>query len=188
MHNHHHSQVNDAHSEILGDGPGAVMVKLLTNLRHLPPSVHSVLIVMALTWVSWFPFFLFGTDWMGREVYHGDPKGDSSEVDLYNQGVREGAFGLLMNSVVLSITSFFIEPMCRRVGTRLVWAISNFMVFVCMAATAIISLVSINKNSQGIQHVIGGNRAIEVAALVVFSLLGVPLQSPTVFLFLSQQS
>ncbi|PKI75428.1 hypothetical protein CRG98_004098 [Punica granatum] len=44
-----------------------------------------------------------------------------------------------------------------------------------MAATAIISLVSVNKYSQGIQHVIGGNKAIQVAALVVFSLLGFPL-------------
>ena len=49
--------------------------------------------------LSWFPFFLFDTDWMGREVYHGDPKGDVSQVQAYDQGVREGAFGLLLNSV-----------------------------------------------------------------------------------------
>lgn len=49
--------------------------------------------------LSWFPFFLFDTDWMGREVYHGDPKGNESEVAAYDQGVREGAFGLLLNSV-----------------------------------------------------------------------------------------
>lgn len=49
--------------------------------------------------LSWFPFFLFDTDWMGREVYHGDPKGEAAEVKAYNQGVREGAFGLLLNSV-----------------------------------------------------------------------------------------
>lgn len=36
---------------------------------------------------------------MGREVYHGDPKGEADEVNAYNQGVREGAFGLLLNSV-----------------------------------------------------------------------------------------
>lgn len=53
--------------------------------------------------LSWFPFFLFDTDWMGREVYHGDPKGDDAAVNLYNQGVREGAFGLLLNSVRLRI-------------------------------------------------------------------------------------
>lgn len=34
------------------DGPGAVLVNLLTSLRHLPPPMHSVLIVMALSWVS----------------------------------------------------------------------------------------------------------------------------------------
>ena len=50
--------------------------------------------------LSWFPFFLFDTDWMGREVYHGDPKGnDSAALKAYDAGVREGAFGLLLNSV-----------------------------------------------------------------------------------------
>ena len=49
--------------------------------------------------LSWFPFFLFDTDWMGREVFHGDPKGNASQVHAYDQGVREGAFGLLLNSV-----------------------------------------------------------------------------------------
>lgn len=49
--------------------------------------------------MSWFPFFLFDTDWMGREVFHGDPKGEPDEIQAYNHGVREGAFGLLLNSV-----------------------------------------------------------------------------------------
>ncbi|EPS58915.1 hypothetical protein M569_15897, partial [Genlisea aurea] len=34
------------------DKPGAVLVNLLTSLRHLPPAMHSVLAVMALTWVG----------------------------------------------------------------------------------------------------------------------------------------
>ncbi|KAF5728064.1 Sucrose transporter 2 isoform 1 [Tripterygium wilfordii] len=162
-------------NEGFNDGPGAVLVNFLTSLRHLPPAMHSVLIVMALTWLSWFPFFLFDTDWMGREVYHGDPKGDSYQEDLYNQGVREGAFGLLLNSVVLGISSFFIEPMCQRIGSRLVWAMSNFVVFACMAGTAIISLISVNDYSEKIEHVIEGNQAIKIASLVVFALLGFPL-------------
>lgn len=157
------------------DSPGAVLVNLLTSLRHLPPAMHSVLIVMALTWLSWFPFFLFDTDWMGREVYHGDPKGDAAEVKAYNQGVREGAFGLLLNSIVLGISSFLIEPMCKWIGSRLVWAVSNLIVFVCMACTAVISMVSISAHRQGVQHVISATRSTQTAALVVFSLLGVPL-------------
>ncbi|KAJ9172176.1 hypothetical protein P3X46_015447 [Hevea brasiliensis] len=162
-------------NESLDDEPGAVLVNLLTSLRHLPPGMHSVLAVMALTWLSWFPFFLFDTDWMGREVYHGDPKGNSDEVKLYDQGVREGAFGLLLNSVVLGISSFLIEPMCQRMGPRLVWAMSNFIVFASMAVTAIISLISVGEYSEGIEHVIGGSAFIKIAALIVFALLGFPL-------------
>lgn len=39
------------HDENVMDGPGAVLVNFLTSLRHLPPAMNSVLIVMALTWV-----------------------------------------------------------------------------------------------------------------------------------------
>nr|XP_009394464.1 PREDICTED: sucrose transport protein SUT4 isoform X3 [Musa acuminata subsp. malaccensis] len=161
--------------EALDDGPTAVLVNILTSLRHLPPGMHSVLLVMALTWLSWFPFFLFDTDWMGREVYHGNPNGDTTQQADYQNGVREGAFGLLLNSVVLGASSFFIDPMCRKMGARLVWAMSNFTVFICMAATTVISLLSISEYSNGIQHVLGGNKAIKVAALVIFSVLGFPL-------------
>ncbi|XP_022877456.1 sucrose transport protein SUC3 isoform X2 [Olea europaea var. sylvestris] len=163
------------HDENFNDSPSAVLVNLLTSLRHLPPAMHSVLIVMALTWTSWFPFFLFDTDWMGREVFHGDPKGDVSEVQAYNEGVREGAFGLILNSVVLGISSFFIEPMCQWMGARLVWAASNFIVFACMAGTALIGFVSVRQSSEGVQHVIGANGATKIASLVVFALLGLPL-------------
>ena len=53
------------------------------------------------------PFFLFDTDWMGREVYHGDPKGDANKVQAYDEGVREGAFGLLLNSVSTRVLHFY---------------------------------------------------------------------------------
>uniref|UniRef100_A0A453Q5P0 Sucrose transport protein SUT4 n=1 Tax=Aegilops tauschii subsp. strangulata TaxID=200361 RepID=A0A453Q5P0_AEGTS len=84
------SNSNKDDVEAFNDGPGAVLVKILTSMRHLPPGMYSVLLVMALTWLSWFPFFLFDTDWMGREVYHGDPKGNASERKAYDDGVREG--------------------------------------------------------------------------------------------------
>lgn len=65
--------------------------------------------------------------------------------------------------------------MCQRTSAKLVWVMSNFIVFICMAGTAVISLVSVSEYSKGIQHVIGGNEAIRIAALVVFALLGFPL-------------
>ncbi|KAJ3672247.1 hypothetical protein LUZ60_006968 [Juncus effusus] len=170
------ANVNGNKDDAFNDGPGAVLVNILTSLRHLPAGMHSVLLVMALTWLSWFPFFLFDTDWMGREVYHGDPNGDASQIKSYDSGVREGALGLLLNSVVLGIGSFLIDPICRRLGTRSVWAISNFAVFICMLIITILSLLSTNSSSSlGIQHIMRENKLIRNAALVVFSLLGLPL-------------
>ncbi|KAI3730962.1 hypothetical protein L1987_62144 [Smallanthus sonchifolius] len=163
----------DVGIETFNDSPRAVLVNLLTSLRHLPPGMHSVLIVMALTWLSWFPFFLFDTDWMGREVYHGNPKGDAAEIRAYDQGVREGAFGLLLNSVVLGISSFLIEPMSQWIGSRLVWALSNFVVFACMAGTAILTLISVREST--VQNTVEKNEAIKNASLVIFAILGLPL-------------
>lgn len=57
---HEHFKARDDHSENFMDGPGAVLVNLLTSLRHLPPAMHSVLIVMALTWVCIAVFVVKG--------------------------------------------------------------------------------------------------------------------------------
>lgn len=45
-------KIEENHSEGYYDGPATVVVKLLTSLRHLPPAMHSVLLVMALSWVG----------------------------------------------------------------------------------------------------------------------------------------
>ncbi|KAG6515868.1 hypothetical protein ZIOFF_026302 [Zingiber officinale] len=204
----HHK--NRDQSEAFNDGPASVLVNILTSLTHLPPGMHSVLLVMSLSWVmtselSWFPFFLFDTDWMGREVYHGDPMGDITERTDYQTGVREGAIGLLLNSVrshkqyilafllqiyeysipyggdisesmlVGIVSSFFVDPMCCKMGAKLVWAMSNFAVFICMAAATILNLVSTNEDTIASQHVLGGNNTVKAAALVIFSVLGFPL-------------
>lgn len=158
--------------------------------------------------LSWFPFILYDTDWMGREIYHGNPKGTTAEIDAYNRGVRQGAFGLLLNSVrgieiaayllpfhqqhcwsklctcsqiVLGVTSFLIEPMCRKVGSRVVWAASNFMVFVCMAATAVVSVWSSKEFNGSIQQAITADSGVRATALVLFAVLGVPLAVSIIF-------
>ncbi|KAK8934074.1 Sucrose transport protein SUT4 [Platanthera guangdongensis] len=112
------SNVGKDEIESFSNGPGAVLVNILTSLRHLPPGMHSVPAVMALTWLSWFPFFLFDTDWMGREVYHVNPKGNADEVAAYQTGVRVGAFGLLLNSVALGLATPSPLPPPPEVAAR----------------------------------------------------------------------
>jgi solute carrier family 45, member 1/2/4 len=63
--------------------------------------------------LSWFPFILYDTDWMGREIYHGDPKGTNAQISAFDEGVRVGSFGLLLNSVRFSsLISSIIARRC----------------------------------------------------------------------------
>jgi hypothetical protein len=66
-------------------------------------SCHSSVLTVPLlsSQLSWFPFILYDTDWMGREIYHGDPKGTTAQIAAFDEGVRVGSFGLLLNSVRL---------------------------------------------------------------------------------------
>ncbi|XP_040377942.1 sucrose transport protein SUT1 [Oryza brachyantha] len=148
---------------------------ILKGFKNLPTGMPSVLIVTGLTWLSWFPFILYDTDWMGREIYHGDPKGTDAQIEAFNQGVRAGAFGLLLNSIVLGFSSFLIEPMCRKVGPRLVWVTSNFLVCISMAATALISFWSLRDFHGSVQRAITADKSIKAVCLVLFAFLGIPL-------------
>ncbi|CAL9179859.1 unnamed protein product [Musa hybrid cultivar] len=150
-------------------------IDIFKAFKNLPPGMPSVLLVTSLTWLSWFPFILYDTDWMGREVYHGNPSGTPAQIDAYDRGVRQGALGLLLNSVVLMITSLLIEPMCRKLTPRIVWVISNMTMFAGMAGTTIISTWSIRDFHGSVQNVITADGDVRAAALATFAALGFPL-------------
>ncbi|WOL02702.1 Sucrose transport protein SUT1 [Canna indica] len=143
--------------------------------NNLPAGMYPVLFITGLTWLSWFPFILYDTDWMGREVYHGDPSGTVAQAAAYDTGVRQGAFGLLLNSIILGITSLLLGPLCRKLTPRVVWVASNFMVSVCMAAVSVISVWSLNDYRGSIQQAITADEGVRAAALAIFAALGVPL-------------
>ncbi|KAH7656308.1 Sucrose/H+ symporter plant protein, partial [Dioscorea alata] len=151
------------------------VIELVRSFRHLPPGMPPVLIVTFLTWLSWFPFFLYNNDWMSREIHHGDPEGTKAQRNAYENGIRDGSFGLLLNSIVLGISSFLLEPMCRKLTTRVVWAISNFILFLAFASMSIVSIWSTNDYSYGVKEVGQVNGRVRAVALLIFALLGFPL-------------
>ncbi|XP_020257324.1 sucrose transport protein SUT1-like isoform X2 [Asparagus officinalis] len=153
----------------------AEFLDIFRSIKNLPPGMPSVLFITGLTWLSWFPFILFDTDWMGREVFHGNPKGTPSQIDAFDRGVRAGAFGLLLNSIILGIGSFMIEPLCRKLTPRIVWVTSNFMVCLAMAATAIMSVWSMHNYTGGGDQYIGPDGKVKAVALFLFAALGLPL-------------
>ncbi|XP_052191024.1 sucrose transport protein SUC4 isoform X1 [Diospyros lotus] len=164
-HSHPHS-----HEEMPGQSSNsqeAFLWELFGTFRYLSGPVWVILLVTALTWIGWFPFLLFDTDWMGREIYGGKP----NEGQNYNLGVRMGSFGLMVNSVFLGITSVLMEKLCRKLGAGAVWGISNILMSLCFISMLIISHIANNVDKVGDLPPDG----VVAAALIVFAILGIPL-------------
>jgi solute carrier family 45 protein 1/2/4 len=149
----------------------AFLFELFGSFKYFTLPVWMVLIVTSLTWIGWFPFILFDTDWMGREIYRGSPE-IVADTQKYHDGVRMGSFGLMLNSVLLGVTSVVMEKLCRKWGAGLVWGVSNIIMALCFVAMLIITYVAKNLDY-------GPSGApptgIIVASLIVFTILGAPL-------------
>ncbi|CAL5189536.1 unnamed protein product [Lathyrus oleraceus] len=167
------SSRGEAHA---GEGAGesggaeeAFMWELFGTFKYFSMPIWIVLSVTALTWTGWFPFTLFDTDWMGREIYGGDPNGGL----VYDSGVRMGALGLLLNSVVLGITSLLMERLCRKRGAGFVWGLSNISMTICFISMLVLTYAakSIGYVEKGLPPPTG----IVIAALAIFTILGFPL-------------
>ncbi|XBI86379.1 hypothetical protein VPH35_094347 [Triticum aestivum] len=143
------------------------------SLKNLPQSMFKVLAVTAVTWLAWFPFIQYGTDWMGREIYHGEPQGP--KVSVYYAGVREGAVGLLLSSICLLAAAFNTPHLCGRLTSRVVWSLSNFILFGIMTAMVILGLVSTKGyNASFTAGLTGPDPKLRVIALSLFALIGIP--------------
>ncbi|CAL5348288.1 unnamed protein product [Camellia sinensis] len=150
--------------------------EMFAALKDLPRPMWILLLVTCLNWIAWFPFLLFDTDWMGREVYGGRV----GEGQAYDHGVRAGALGLMLNSVVLGFVSLSVEYLARGIGgVKRLWGVVNFLLAVCLAMTVLIT-----KKAEAGRHfaaVHGGATAslpdtgVKVGALTLFAVLGIPL-------------
>jgi solute carrier family 45 protein 1/2/4 len=150
----------------------ALFTELLAALRDLPRPMWYILLVTALTWIAWFPFLLFDTDWMGREVYNGEPS-DPIRSAFYYEGVHKGSLGLMLNSVVLGLSSLCIEFVCRKLGSSYVWGIANVIMALCFVGTALVTgaaqrAARLHPNQGPPDYVVN-------SALALFAVLGAPL-------------
>lgn len=151
----------------------ALFWELFGALRDLPKPMWYILFVTALTWVAWFPFLLFDTDWMGREVYGGNPSDTGIASKLYYDGVHMGALGLLLNSVVLGLSSLAIEFVCRKLGSSYVWGIANVIMAACFVGTALVTGAASRAREFAPND--GPPASVVYSALAIFSVLGAPL-------------
>ncbi|XP_042035063.1 sucrose transport protein-like [Salvia splendens] len=150
-----------------------VFGELFTALKGLPRPMWIVMLVTAFNWVAWFPFLLFDTDWMGKEVYGGTV----GVGTLYDQGVHAGALGLMINSVVLAFASLGVQFLSKGyVGVKKIWGGANFLLAIGLAMTVVVT-----KSAQGSRHhgpdgvLLKPDSGVKIGALAIFGFLGIPL-------------
>ncbi|EOA35047.1 hypothetical protein CARUB_v10020153mg [Capsella rubella] len=134
-----------------------------------------LLIVTALNWIAWFPFLLFDTDWMGREVYGGDSDGNERSKKLYSLGVQSGAMGLMFNSIVLGFMSLGVEWIGRKLGgAKRLWGLVNFILAAGLAMTVLVTKYA-EDHRKVAGELAGPSSSIKAGALSLFAVLGIPL-------------
>ncbi|KAK4436778.1 Sucrose transport protein SUC2 [Sesamum alatum] len=166
------------HPTTVKKGKIPVFGELFGALKDLPRMMWILMLVTSLNWVAWFPFLLFDTDWMGKEVY-----GGNVGTKLYDQGVRAGALGLMINSIVLGFASLGVQFLARRPRqVKKLWGAVNFLLAVCLAMTVLITkLAERGRPSTGATE--SPLMGIKVGALALFAVLGIPLAVTYIILF-----
>eukprot|EP00898_Chlorokybus_atmophyticus_P006851 jgi/Chlat1/7167/Chrsp57S06827 len=164
------SSASELPSLFAGEGTVMERVDRMMERTNLSPAMRACLIVQGLTWLGWFPFLLFDTDWMGRDVFGGQPASESHDgpaqaarrAAAYRAGVHAGSLGLLLNSVAALVFSLFLKPICARFGNRSVWAFGNLLRGVLLAGTMIVA------QRDGAP----ASAAAKMLAVIIFAFLG----------------
>ncbi|KAJ8769504.1 hypothetical protein K2173_004249 [Erythroxylum novogranatense] len=174
------SRNGDEEEEMGESGSEPFLGQIFAALKNLKKPMWILLLVTCLNWIAWFPFLLFDTDWMGREVYGGDSNGDDDQVKLYDRGVRAGSLGLMLNSVILGFMSLGIEFLSRRLGgAKRLWGIVNMILAICLSLTVLITKLAESWRRSTITSRKGTMplppAGVMAGALTLFSVMGIPM-------------
>ncbi|KAK1433364.1 hypothetical protein QVD17_10274 [Tagetes erecta] len=167
-------------TDVTEDGKVKKMVfvtEMTGAMKKLTKPMWVLLLVTCLNWIAWFPFLLFDTDWMGREVYGGGVE----DGEMFRQGVSAGALGLLLNSVVAGVVSLGMERLTVVCGgVKRLWGGVNLVLAVCLGMTVVVTKVAESSRrftvgDDGVVSPLPPSAGVKGGAFAVFAVLGIPL-------------
>ena len=110
---------------------------------------------------------------MAKEVFGGQV----GDAKLYDLGVRAGALGLLLQSVVLGFMSLGVEFLGKKIGgAKRLWGILNFVLAICLAMTILVTkMAEKSRRHDAAGTLMGPTPGVKIGALLLFAALGIPL-------------
>lgn len=95
------------------------LAQMVTGIFNMKTIVVLTLIITALTSAAQSPWTYYFTDYMGYDVYRGDPKAPDAKANrLYNDGVRFGSLVMSVWSIVTFVISFFVPKLTNYFGYK----------------------------------------------------------------------
>ncbi|KZV33072.1 hypothetical protein F511_03338 [Dorcoceras hygrometricum] len=161
------------------ENPPSLLIQIVLAARSQSRPMWMLYTVTALNWIGCFPFLLYDTDWMGKEVYGGSVVGTSLQMDLYDQGVRAGSLGLVFNVVALGVASLFMDRFLQFLGNvRRLWGVGNFILAICMVLTVLITKMAVRARevaliTQGIS-LVPPPFEVKISCFALFAAFGIP--------------
>uniref|UniRef100_A0A182K6G2 Major facilitator superfamily (MFS) profile domain-containing protein n=1 Tax=Anopheles christyi TaxID=43041 RepID=A0A182K6G2_9DIPT len=112
--------------------------EFLKTTFRIPSTLGILCVTNLFCWMSHISYSLYFTDFVGENVFGGDPMAhsDSDEYALYIEGVRYGCFGMAIYSIACSTYSCTIERLIRLFRARNVYSgglLIDFLGMLCMA-------------------------------------------------------
>ncbi|XP_058059298.1 proton-associated sugar transporter A-like [Anopheles bellator] len=95
----------------------------IKSIVMMPKSIAILCLTNLFCWMSHLSYALYFTDFVGEEVFGGNPAAPSSsaEYQLFLEGVRYGCFGMAIYSISCSTYSFTIEKLIKVLRARTVY-------------------------------------------------------------------
>ncbi|KAG8378384.1 hypothetical protein BUALT_Bualt08G0131900 [Buddleja alternifolia] len=154
-------------------------MQIVIALKSSSKPVLILYLVTALNWFGFFPFTLYDTDWMAKEIYGGKAMGNSEEIKLYKKGVQVGSLGLMVYIVTMGFVSLFLEPLSRLLGGfRRLWGIGNFILAISMGFSAGITKMAENARKSALMNkgtsLVPPTTGVKASCYVLFAVLGLP--------------
>ncbi|KFB53937.1 AGAP010854-PA-like protein [Anopheles sinensis] len=110
----------------------------IKSIVMMPKSIAILCVTNLFCWMSHLSYALYFTDFVGEEVFGGNPAAPSfsEENKLFLEGVRYACFGMAIYSLSCSTCSFTIEKLIKVLRARTVYCGGLFIDAVGMACMA----------------------------------------------------
>ncbi|XP_055535240.1 proton-associated sugar transporter A-like isoform X2 [Wyeomyia smithii] len=114
----------DSDSDLEDEDTTMSLKDFLKSIFFMPKSIAILCLTNLLCWMGHLSFCLYYTDFVGEEVFRGNPAAPSKSEDyqLYLEGVRYGCYGLAIYSLACSCYSFTIEKLIKILRARIVYS------------------------------------------------------------------